>query len=231
MTERNLADDDFPLVIKICLKDKETLKKESLAIKFGFQDKKAYFLGQFNESDKSLQGWAETTSNGTMVTSAVKVLNQVAFKVEEVVSKIFMKDAKANSSAPWEPLPLDLVTTERPTFPRFCFTLNVTRAEKLKMARLKMLKMTFTGIQDLQFILHGRELYTRRNIREQNVYSSGEALKLEKNDSLEYLVQIKESIFVEEDQTKSCKIYPDAKFASYDQCDEIFLKEQVELVF
>ena len=226
MTERNLADDDFPLVIKICLKDKETLKKESLA-KFGFQDKKAYFLGQFNVSDKSLQGWAETTSNGTVVTSAEEVLNQVAFKAEEVVSKIFVKDAKANSSAPWEPLPLDLVTMERPTFPRFCFTLNVTRAEKLKMARLKMLKMTFTGIQDLQFILHGRELYTKRNIKEQNVYSSGEALKLEKNDSLEYLVQIKESIFAEEDETKNCKNYPYAKFASYDQCDDDFLKEQV----
>ena len=226
MTERNLADDDFPLVIKICLKDKETFKKESLA-KFGFQDKKAFFLGRFNKSDKSVQGWAETTSNGTMVTSAEEVLNQVAFKVEEVVSKIFVKDAKANSSAPWEPLPLDLVTMERPTFPRFCFTLDVTRAEKLKMARLKMLKMTFTGIQDLQFILHGRELYTKRNIKEQNVYSSGEALKLDKNDSLEYLVQIKESIFAEEDETKNCKNYPDAKFASYDQCDEDFLKEQV----
>ena len=179
MTERNLADDDFPLVIKICLKDKETFKKESLA-KFGFQDKKAYFLGHFNKSDKSLQGWAETTSNGTVVTSAEKVLDQVTFKKEEVIKDIFMKDAKANSSAPWEPLPLDLVTMERPTFPRFCFTLNVTRAEKLKMARLKMLKMTFTGIQDLQFTLHGRELYTKRNIKEQNVYSSGEALKLEK---------------------------------------------------
>ena len=226
MTERNLADDDFPLVIKICLKDKETLKKESLA-KFGFQDKKAYFLGRFNKSDKSLQGWAETTSNGTVVTSAEKVLDKVAFKVEEVVKEVFMKDAKANSSAPWEPLPLDLVTMERPTFPRFCFTLNVTRAEKLKMARLKMLKMTFTGIQDLQFNLHGRELYTKRKIKEQNVYSSGEALKLDKNDSLEYLVQIKESIFAEEDETKNCKNYPDAKFASYDQCDEDFLKEQV----
>ena len=226
MTERSLADDDFPLVIKICLKDKETLKKESLA-KFGFQDKKAYFLGQFNESDKSLQGWAETTSNGTVVTSAEKVLDKVAFKVEEVVKEVFMKDAKANSSAPWEPLPLDLVTMERPTFPRFCFTLNITKAEVQKKRHLKMLKMTFTGIQDLQFILHGRELYTKRNIKEQNVYSSGEALKLDKNDSLEYLVQIKESIFAEEDETKNCKNYPDAKFASYDQCDEDFLKEQV----
>ena len=226
MTERSLADDDFPLVIKICLKDKETLKKESLA-KFGFQDKKAYFLGQFNESDKSLQGWAETTSNGTVVTSAEKVLDKVAFKVEEVVKEVFMKDAKANSSAPWEPLPLDLVTMERPTFPRFCFTLNITKAEVQKKRHLKMLKMTFTGIQDLQFILHGRELYTKRNIKEQNVYSSGEALKLEKNDSLEYLVQIKESIFAEEDETKNCKNYPYAKFASYDQCDDDFLKEQV----
>ena len=157
MTERNLADDDFPLVIKICLKDKETFKKESLA-KFGFQDKKAYFLGRFNKPDKSLQGWAGTTSNGTVVTSAEEVLNQVAFKVEEVVSKIFMKDAKASSSASWEPLPLDLVTMERPTFPRFCFTLNITKAEVQKKRHLKMLKMTFTGIQDLQFNLHGREL-------------------------------------------------------------------------
>ena len=139
MTERTLADDDFPLVIKICLKDKETLKKESLA-KFGFQDKKAYFLGQFNESDKSLQGWAETTSNGTVVTSAEALLDQVTFKKEEVIKDIFMKDAKANSSAPWEHLPLDLVTMERPTFPRFCFTFNVTKAEVQKKRRLKMLK-------------------------------------------------------------------------------------------
>ena len=78
-----LVDEDFPLVIKICLTD-DPFKKELLK-KFGFKDKKEYFLGKFNASDKNMRGWAETNSSGSVLTSAEEVLKQVAPSVKDVV--------------------------------------------------------------------------------------------------------------------------------------------------
>ena len=99
-------------------------------------------------------------------------------------------------SHPWNPLPLDLVTQERPTFPRFCFTLNLAKADRVKKKGIWKLKIAFKGIQDLKFIVIGRTLYCKRNIKEQNVFSSGKPIKLDKGERLEYLIQIKENIFL-----------------------------------
>ena len=225
VTERNLADKAFPLVIKICLTG-DPFKKESLD-KFGFKDKKAYFLGEFNESDKNMRGWAKTNSDGSVVTRAEEVLKQLAPKMEDLVRDIQMQNASARPSDPWKPLPLDLVSQERPTFPRFCFTLKIAQADQVKAQGLRRLKIRFTGIQDLKFIVLGETLSCKRNIKEQNVYASGESIQLGKDENLEYLIQIKENIFVQEDKTKNCQNYPNSKFVSYDECDEKFVKEQV----
>ena len=77
----------------------------------------------------------------------------------------------------------------------------------------------------LEIIKLTREL----NIEEQNVFSSGASLELDKDESLEYLIQIKENIFVEEDETKNCQNYPNAKFVSYGNCDEDFIKKEVRV--
>ena len=222
-----MVDKDFPLVIKICLTE-DPFKKEALK-KFGFKDKKAYFLGEFNESDKNMRGWAKTNPDGSVVTRAKEVLKHLALKVEDVVQDIQMQNSSARPTDPWEPLPLDLVSQERPTFPRFCFTLRISQADQVKAHGLKRLKIGFTGIQDLKFIVLSETLSCKRNIKEQNVYASGESIKLGKDESLEYLIQIKENIFVEEDKTKNCQNYPNAKYDSYDKCDEEFIKEQVQV--
>ena len=151
VTERNLADRDFPLVIKICLKD-ASFKTEALK-KFGFKDKGAYFLGEFNESDKNVQGWAETNSDGFVLTTAKDVLKELSPKVSDVVKDIQMQNLSARPSDPWQHLPLDLVSQERPTFPKFCFTLKIGEADKVKKQGLRSLKIRFTGIQNLQFII------------------------------------------------------------------------------
>ena len=220
-----MIEQDFPLVIKICLTD-EQFKKKKLE-KFGFKNKKAYFLGEFNHSDQNVHGWAETDRNGSVKTTAEEVLKELAFKVEEVIKEIHMQDLSSKPSHPWNPLPLDLVTQERPTFPRFCFTLNLAKADRVKKKGIWKLKIAFKGIQDLKFIVIGRTLYCKRNIKEQNVFASGKPIKLDKGERLVFLIQIKENIFVEEDLTKKCQNYPNAKFASYDNCDEEFIKEQV----
>ena len=225
VTERNLADKDFPLVIKICLTD-DPFKEEPL-IKFGFKDKKGYFLGEFNQSDKNVRGWAETHSNGSVVKTAKEVLEEVALKVGDVVKDIQMQDLLARPSDPWQRLPLHLISQERPTFPRFCYTLKIAEADKVKKQGLRMLRIIFTGKHKLKFIVLGTTLSCKRNIKEQNVFASGTPIQLEKDQSLEYLIQIKENIFVEEDKTKNCQNYPNAKFVSYENCDEEFIKEQV----
>ena len=43
----------------------------------------------------------------------------------------------------------------------------------------------------------------------------------------EYVVELKENVFIEEDPTKTCRIYPNPAFASYIDCDDQFMKDYV----
>ena len=43
----------------------------------------------------------------------------------------------------------------------------------------------------------------------------------------QYVVDISESVFVEEDPSKSCRVYPNKDHQSYRECDDQFLKEYV----
>ena len=51
--------------------------------KFGFKDKKGYFLGKFNESDQNMRGWAETNSSGSVLRTADEVLKELALKRDD----------------------------------------------------------------------------------------------------------------------------------------------------
>ena len=43
----------------------------------------------------------------------------------------------------------------------------------------------------------------------------------------DYVLQIKENVFIEKDPTKNCRNYPNPDFASYKDCDDQFMKDFV----
>ena len=46
-----------------------------------------------------------------------------------------------------------------------------------------------------------------------------------------YTMEIKQDIYVEDDLTKSCSVYPTLQYTSYDQCDMEYVREKTAAVF
>jgi hypothetical protein len=71
-----------------------------------------------------------------------------------------------------------------------------------------------------------------RILKDHRLYSSGDRIKLERMvDRMvaqNYVVKIKENIFVEEDPTKKCKNYPNSEYSSYRDCDHHWMKSTIE---
>ena len=42
-----------------------------------------------------------------------------------------------------------------------------------------------------------------------------------------YAIDIKESVFMEDDPSKNCRVYPNKDFQSYRECDDQFMKDYV----
>ena len=72
----------------------------------------------------------------------------------------------------------------------------------------------------------GKSLNTERNIREHSLRSTGDDIIVkEENVSKAYTVEITERHFVEEDPINGCRDYPNPEYASYDDCDNQFMRK------
>ena len=76
--------------------------------------------------------------------------------------------------------------------------------------------------------LQGKSLATQRGIPEHRFHSLGDAIKLDKVSASTFIVKIKKNVFVEEDPSKTCRNYPNPDFASYQDCDSMYLREKVK---
>ena len=45
--------------------------------------------------------------------------------------------------------------------------------------------------------------------------------------TLQYALRIKQNVFLEEDKTKNCRVYPNDEFSTYSQCDQAMVRRYV----
>ena len=45
-----------------------------------------------------------------------------------------------------------------------------------------------------------------------------------------YIARIKSNVFVEEDQSQTCRVYPTSEFSSYIDCDDHFIRRKIDEV-
>ena len=69
---------------------------------------------------------------------------------------------------------------------------------------------------ELEINIEGITLYCTRDVTNYAFYDAGDAIKLHHNGlARRYSVKIKKTVFVENDPTKRCRVYPNSDFASY----------------
>ena len=42
--------------------------------------------------------------------------------------------------------------------------------------------------------------------------------------TLQYALRIKQNVFLEEDKTKNCRVYPNDEFGTYSECDQAMVR-------
>ena len=81
---------------------------------------------------------------------------------------------------------------------------------------------------DLQIFFSGKSLKCRRNIIEHSFYSMGEEITLTQNNiTKSYVVGIAQREYVEEDPSSRCRNYPNNEYASYEECDNQFVRNKL----
>ena len=126
------------------------------------------------------------------------------------------------------PIPLEnLKTSSRVSYPHNCHSLDLSIVPEIKGKIIEELFLRFVDLKEytieIQFV--GHSLQTNRFIKDHAFLSTGYTIEIDGTGKFkEYLVEIAQRIFVEEDPSQNCKNYPTPEFSSYDECDETFLR-------
>ena len=82
----------------------------------------------------------------------------------------------------------------------------------------------------MELKLQSQGLTTHREIQKHIFDSFGDNMNLNLNQLRQYIVKIRENIFVEEDPSQTCRNYPTSKFASYTECDDQYVRRKIEQI-
>ena len=76
----------------------------------------------------------------------------------------------------------------------------------------------------VQLKVQGGSLSCSREMLDHMFYASGDLIEARDGELYKYALKISENVFVEEDLSKNCRVYPNEEFESYCACDDQFLK-------
>ena len=219
-----LGDIEFPIVIKICVIP--TYNLTSL-YDYGYEDKYRFFLGQ-SRFNNSTYGWAGHTNSSTTLGSVEEVLSNVTN--QEL--KTLLEYAHVWTTTGEEiPIPMEYVKPPRVSYPRHCHTLDLSTVPEIKGEKIEELFLRFFGLNENTIEIHfvGKILYSNRIIKEHDFLSSGDTIIKDRTRTFkEYLVEIAERVFLEEDPSQNCRNYPTPEYSSYGECDEAFLRNKLK---
>jgi hypothetical protein len=120
-----------------------------------------------------------------------------------------------------------------PDFPDFCANIGdiVAENENVKKYGVKNILFWFYEPgEELEVVMVDRQLNTKRTMKKARLASKGSRIMLDKvpeQQSIKYLVELQQTVFMEEDTEKNCTNYPNEEFQSYDDCDATFVRQSL----
>ena len=118
-------------------------------------------------------------------------------------------------------------------YPDNCQTLDVTKNIKIKQEGVKDIQFRFRSFPDdvsIYVILLGKSSACSRTLAELAFSQSGDWIKFGNLWEKWYAIKILGNKFVEEDPVNDCRIYPNNDFLSYKDCDDDFLRKEVDRI-
>ena len=125
----------------------------------------------------------------------------------------------------------DLVEQRRVNYPNNCYTLDLSNNKEVVEKGIKSLQVEFNSkkrknLSMVQVKVEGSSLSCARDIFDHMFYATGDPIEAQYRDRefYKYALKISENVFVEEDSSKNCRVYPNEEFESYRACDDQFMK-------
>ena len=113
-----------------------------------------------------------------------------------------------------------------------CITVDFLKNETVRQGGIStiwidVLKKRYnTSLMATEIIPVDRNLFTDRTLKNTKLFYNGPNIALEKGASDgaydDYILEIKQDTYMENDPSKNCKKYPNQKFESYNHCDKDF---------
>ena len=172
-------------------------------------------------------GWAGHTQDfgvrGSVEEVFKKVRNHI---VEEVISSIwidFKTEPPLNISS--ESV-TNLVSLKRVNYPHNCYTLDLSSVAELRHESIKTIFISFKSgnIEKVQISLKGRTLASNREIYDNTFHTKGDTISATPGRLNKYAVEISKTVYLEEDEGKKCRNYPNSEYASYMECDDRYMR-------
>ena len=124
-----------------------------------------------------------------------------------------------------------LVQQRRVNYPNNCYTLDLSNNTEVMEKGIKTLLVEFNNSKKrnltmVQLKVEGSSLSCARDIFDHMFYASGDPIEAQYRDRefYKYALKISENVFVEQDSSKNCRVYPNEEFESYRACDNQFMK-------
>ena len=146
--------------------------------------------------------------------------------MEEVISSIwidFKTEPPLNISS--ESV-TNLVSLKRVNYPHNCYTLDLSSVAELRHESIKTIFISFKSgnIEKVQISLKGRTLASNREIYDNTFHTKGDTISATPGRLNKYAVEISKTVYLEEDEGKKCRNYPNSEYASYMECDDRYMR-------
>ena len=219
---------DFPLLTRVCIRpgfDMPALWKA------GYHSTDGFFSGK-SRFNSSVIGWAGHTKDGEVVGKVEDLFDSLKQNVslkthlyKITVTTTLGRKVTLNIN--------ELAKDDRINYPDNCQTLDVTKNIKIKIEGVKDIQLRFwsfpTGVS-IYVILLGKSSVCSRTLAELAFSQSGEGIDFANSWENQYAVKILGSQFAEEDPGNDCRNYPNDDFLSYKDCDDDYLRKEVDRI-
>ena len=223
----DLEEIEFPLVFKICSQpgfNVSAIREAGYGHRTSKNDVANYFFGQ-SRFDFSTVGWAGHQNGSSVVdTDVAEIFERVqSHKSSDIVKEIIVNMKRGKSKN----ISVDQVHLSRVNFPNNCYSLDILDNPDMNTEGIKMVTFVLRSQGESTFVfLKGRSMNTDRDISDHVFHRT--YIELESKITKKYSVEISKNIFVEDDLSKNCLKYPNKNFASYNDCDERYMKNICE---
>jgi hypothetical protein len=234
MERRPTAGKPLPISLSACIRPRYS--KEALA-DAGYPAGADGFYFGLSEAHPMGVGWAGYAEGGGQAfQDSAALLEQVKLyqNVSDVLGGLMLL-----KNGLWEHIDNrekinDLVKNEKHYLNYYCYNFKPDLLDKT--AAVEFLFNPNVTL-DVEILIWDTNLQTERTIPDHKTNYQGDRVKTSyerhanKTKSFDFIIEMRQEVFVEEDETKNCSVYPTGEHASYGECDRRYILAQLATLF